>query len=97
MGVKAEALTGGFSDAVFDSQRVFKKLMNGMARPGTPQTIETAVAPPAPLATATGAVLLALCDHDTPLWLSSTLRKTAVPGWVGFHTGAIATEEKGAA
>ena len=97
MGVKAEALTGGFSDAVFDSQRVFKKLMDGMARPGTPQTIETAVAPPAPLATATGAVLLALCDHDTPVWLSSTLRKTAVPGWVGFHTGAIATEEKGAA
>lgn len=32
MGVKAEALTGGFSDAVFDSQRIFKKLMDGMAR-----------------------------------------------------------------
>ncbi len=31
MGVKAEALTGGFSDAVFDSQRIFKKLMDGMA------------------------------------------------------------------
>ncbi len=44
MSVKAEALTGGFSDAVFDSQRIFKKLMDGMARPGTPQTIETAAA-----------------------------------------------------
>ncbi|WP_425648066.1 phosphonate C-P lyase system protein PhnH [Agrobacterium leguminum] len=97
MSVKAEALTGGFSDAVFDSQRIFKKLMDGMARPGTPQTIETAVAPPSPLAPATGAVLLALCDHDTPVWLSGALRKTTVPGWIGFHTGAVPTEEKSAA
>ena len=97
MGVKAEALTGGFSDAVLDSQRVFKKLMDGMARPGTTQAVETAVFPPLPLAAATGAVLLALCDHDTPVWLSSALRKTAVPGWIGFHTGAAATEEKGTA
>ena len=97
MSVKAEALTGGFSDAVFDSQRIFKKLMDGMARPGTPQTIETAVAPPLPLAPATGAVLLALCDHDTPVWLSGALRKTTVPGWIGFHTGAVPTEEKSAA
>ncbi len=91
MSVKAEALTGGFSDAVFDSQRIFKKLMDGMARPGTPQTIETAVAPPSPLAPATGAVLLALCDHDTPVWLSVSLRKTTVPGLIGFLTGAAVT------
>lgn len=95
MGVKAEALTGGFSDAVFDSQRVFKKLMDGMARPGTTQAVETAVFPPLPLAAATGAVLLALCDHDTPVWLSSALRKTAVPGWIGFHTGASCDRRKG--
>jgi len=97
MSVEAEALTGGFSDAVFDSQRIFKKLMDGMARPGTQQTIETTVAPPTALARATGAVLLALCDHDTPVWLSGTLRKTAVPGWIGFHTGAPVAEEKAAA
>lgn len=94
MGVKAEALTGGFSDAVFDSQRIFKELMDGMARPGTAQTIETTVAPPLPLGAASGAVLLALCDHDTPVWLSGALRKTTVPGWIGFHTGAVTTEEK---
>lgn len=97
MGVQAEALTGGFSNAVFDSQRIFRKMMDGMARPGTQQTIETAVAPPFPLTKATGAVLLALCDHDTPVWLSGALRKTAVPGWIGFHTGAIATDDKRAA
>ncbi|WP_421476010.1 phosphonate C-P lyase system protein PhnH, partial [Agrobacterium tumefaciens] len=43
------------------------------------------------------AVLLALCDHDTPVWLSGALRKTTVPGWIGFHTGAVTTEEKSAA
>ncbi|MDS7595848.1 phosphonate C-P lyase system protein PhnH [Agrobacterium tumefaciens] len=94
MGIKAEALTGGFTDAVLDSQKIFKKLMDGMARPGTLQAIDGPIHPPAPLAAATGGIILALCDHDTLVWLSGAVRKSLVPSWIGFHTGAPTTEEK---
>ncbi|MGO7164216.1 phosphonate C-P lyase system protein PhnH, partial [Rhizobium johnstonii] len=40
MGLKTEALTGGFVEPVFHAQSVFKMLMDGMARPGTIQTVQ---------------------------------------------------------
>lgn len=46
MGLKTEALIGGFADPVFHAQSVFKMLMDGMARPGTIQTVQPDVAPP---------------------------------------------------
>ncbi|MBB3290817.1 MULTISPECIES: phosphonate C-P lyase system protein PhnH [unclassified Rhizobium] len=83
-----EALTGGFIDPVFDAQSVFKKAMDAMARPGTLQTVEADVAPPAPLGVAAGAIGLTLCDHDTSVWLSNSLARSSLPEWLGFHTGA---------
>ncbi|MBB3526543.1 phosphonate C-P lyase system protein PhnH [Rhizobium sp. BK456] len=94
MGLKTEALTGGFADPVFHAQSVFKMLMDGMARPGMIQTVQPEAAPPAPLGSAAGAIALTLCDHDTPVWLSQGLAKSAVPEWLGFHTGAPLTTEK---
>ncbi|MEF3131394.1 phosphonate C-P lyase system protein PhnH [Rhizobium sp. 268] len=94
MGLKIEALTGGFADPVFHAQSVFKMLMDGMARPGMIQTVQPEAAPPAPLGSAAGAIALTLCDHDTPVWLSQGLAKSAVPDWLGFHTGAPLTTEK---
>ncbi|MGO7586994.1 phosphonate C-P lyase system protein PhnH [Rhizobium ruizarguesonis] len=94
MGLKTEALTGGFAVPVFHAQSVFKMLMDGMARPGTIQTVQPDVAPPAPLGTAAGTIALTLCDHDTPVWLSQGLARSAVPEWLGFHTGAPLTTEK---
>lgn len=83
-----EALTGGFIDPVFDAQSVFKMTMDAMARPGTLQTVEADVAPPAPLGVAAGAIGLTLCDHDTPVWLSNSLARSSLPEWLAFHTGA---------
>ncbi|KKZ88033.1 carbon-phosphorus lyase subunit PhnH [Rhizobium phaseoli] len=94
MGFKTEALTGGFAEPVFHAQSVFKLLMDGMARPGTIQTVQPDVAPPVPLGVAAGAIALTLCDHDTPVWLSQGLAKSAVPEWLGFHAGAPLTTEK---
>ncbi|MGO6967717.1 phosphonate C-P lyase system protein PhnH [Rhizobium leguminosarum] len=94
MGMKTEALTGGFAEPVFHAQSVFKMLMDGMARPGTIQTVQPDVAPPAPLGIAAGTIVLTLCDHDTPVWLSQGLAKSTVPEWLGFHTGAPLTSEK---
>lgn len=94
MSTKAAAVTGGFSDAVFQSQRIFKALMDGMARPGTLKSFDLPIKPPAPLNIATGGILLTLCDHETPVWMSAPLAKSVVASWIGFHTGAPLAADK---
>ncbi|MBA4796674.1 MAG: phosphonate C-P lyase system protein PhnH [Rhizobiales bacterium] len=89
-----ESLDGGFPDAVTHAQTVFRSVMDAMAHPGSEGVIDVPVAPPAPLGVAAGALLLTLCDHDTPIWLTSVLAKSALPGWIGFHTGASLTSTK---
>lgn len=89
-----ESLDGGFPDAVTHAQTVFRRVMDAMARPGSQGVIDVPVAPPAPLGMAAGALLLTLCDHDTPIWLTPVLVKSALPGWIGFHTGASLTSTK---
>ena len=89
-----ESLDGGFPDAVTHAQAVFRSVMDAMARPGSIGVVDVAVAPPAPLGIAAGALLLTLCDHDTPIWVTPVLAKSALPGWIGFHTGASLTPTK---
>lgn len=85
----AEHMTGGFSDPVFDAQAIFRAVMDAMARPGTIQPAKARPRPPQPLSPVAAAVALALCDHDTPLWLDPVLKQAAaVANWLGFHTGA---------
>ncbi len=86
---EADTIDGGFADPVFDSQAVFKAVMDAMARPGTVLPIKSLTTPPAPLSATAAAVALTLCDHDTPVWLDTRLAESAaVYSWLGFHTGA---------
>ncbi len=94
MSTDTQAFTGGFSDPVFQSQSVFRMLMDGMARPGSVRPAEHDAGQPEPLGTAAGAIALTLCDHDTPVWLSTGLSKSAVGEWMSFHSGAPLTREK---
>lgn len=94
MDRKGDILSGGFADPVFESQSVFRKLMDGMAQPGTIHTADIRVKPPVPLGKAAGAVLLTLCDHDTPFWMNGELAKSGVPGWLAFHSGAELESDK---
>ncbi|MCJ8517871.1 alpha-D-ribose 1-methylphosphonate 5-triphosphate synthase subunit PhnH [Pseudorhizobium tarimense] len=94
MSMSARALSGGFSQPVFDAQAVFRLMMEGMSRPGTIQTVNADVGQPSPLGRAAGAVALALCDADTPVWLHSSYASSAVARWIAFHTGATTTSEK---
>jgi alpha-D-ribose 1-methylphosphonate 5-triphosphate synthase subunit PhnH len=86
--------TGGFESPVFQSQSVFKALMDGMARPGTIQAIDEGAAPPAPMGSGAGAIALTLCDHDTPVHLSMPMVEAGVPGWLAFQTGALVTDDR---
>ncbi|MDX3929576.1 MAG: phosphonate C-P lyase system protein PhnH [Shinella sp.] len=97
MNMQAQAFSGAFARPVFEAQAVFRTLMDCMARPGLVGRIAGDVQPPSPLTPAAGAVALTLCDQDTPVWLTQRLAKSALPGWLGFHTGAPVTEERQAA
>jgi alpha-D-ribose 1-methylphosphonate 5-triphosphate synthase subunit PhnH len=80
----------GFADPVGQAQACFRAVLDAMARPGTLVQAGEGVAPPAPLDPATGAVLLSLVDHDTPLWLDPVA--AASRDWIAFHCGAGFTE-----
>lgn len=94
MASSSEAFSGGFSNPVFESQSVFRMLMDGMARPGSIQTVGYDAGQPEPLRPAAGAIALTLCDHDTPVWLGAGFSKSAVTEWISFHCGAPITREK---
>ena len=89
MDIAPRSIEGGFADPVFNAQVVFRVVMDAMASPGTIQALPPLAHPPAPLSATAGAVALALCDTDTPVWLDSRLRAEAsVKAWLGFHSGA---------
>ncbi len=84
------ALEGGFADPARTAAHAFRAVMAAMARPGTLQQIAGA-RPPAPLSPAAGAVILTLCDADTPVHLAGAADCPALRDWIAFHTGAPIT------
>ena len=85
--MQTNILSGGFADATIQSAHAFRSVMEAMARPGTIQNLEGA-SPPSPLSPAAGAVLLTLCDTETPLYLAGCMDCDDVRAWVSFHVGA---------
>jgi len=87
--MEAQTIEGGFANPVFEAQATFRALMDAMAKPGTVIQGPPLPRPPAPLTPEAGAVALALCDADTPIWLDAAMREEkAVAAWLGFQTGA---------
>lgn len=81
----------------FASQRVFRNVLQAIAEPGTVFTITADAPPPSGLGAAQAAIALTLFDHETPVWLSSRLRVPPVESFLRFQTGAIITDDPGAA
>lgn len=77
-------LLPGFADPVLDAQATFRALLEAMSRPGRVLPLGEGLSPPAPLTPALGAVLLTLCDADTPVWTDAP---EDARGWIGFHCG----------
>ncbi len=92
--IHASTYAGAFSDPVFQSQSVFRSLMDAMARPGTIMPLGPSAMPPEPLGAGAGAIALTLCDDGTPVWLTNALLQSSVPAWLSFHTSASVTDVK---
>jgi alpha-D-ribose 1-methylphosphonate 5-triphosphate synthase subunit PhnH len=81
----------GFADVAIDSARVFRAIMQAMARPGLVMNASPSLAAPIPLLQTTAAVALTLCDFQTPIWLAPGLRSGEVDKYLRFHSGAPIT------
>jgi alpha-D-ribose 1-methylphosphonate 5-triphosphate synthase subunit PhnH len=81
----SSALSAGFADPVMDAQACFRSVLDAMARPGKLHSVQS-LSVPKPLCNASGAVLLTLADHETPLWLDKEV--ASAREWITFHTGA---------
>lgn len=85
---------GGFADPVFDGQAIFRALMEAFAEPGTVADLGSRVSAPAPLVPAAAAVLAALADGDTPVWMAEPQGDgEAAALWLRFQTGAPVTDD----
>jgi alpha-D-ribose 1-methylphosphonate 5-triphosphate synthase subunit PhnH len=82
-------LAAGFADPVFDSQSAFRAAMEALARPGRIRPVGTASLADAPLLPSAAALVLALCDFETPLHLSAHLGgQSGVAEYLRFHSDA---------
>jgi alpha-D-ribose 1-methylphosphonate 5-triphosphate synthase subunit PhnH len=75
----------GFADPVRDAQRTFRLMLEAMSRPGRVVEAGASVRVNG-IGPAAGAVALALCDLETPVWLDPDT--AAAAPWLRFHCGA---------
>ena len=89
-----QVLPAGLTDPVHGTQRSFRVLLDAMARPGRIHELDHVLAapPPAPLQPAAAAILMTLCDVDTPVWLSP--EAAHVSFYLRFHCGATITADQ---
>jgi alpha-D-ribose 1-methylphosphonate 5-triphosphate synthase subunit PhnH len=87
------AVAPAFNDPTRESQAVFRKVMDAVARPGTIQDLAFAPDPPQGLDRGAGAVALTLFDFETPVWLDPALRGGVAEGWMRFHCGCPLTDD----
>ena len=80
----------GFAQPVHHGQQVFRSVLQAMAYPGRVQTLSADVFEgfdSAGLGRGLGAVLLALLDGETSLWLAPALAGESAAAHLRFHTG----------
>lgn len=77
----------GFADPVFESQAAFRGCLSALATPGTVVSVGAGLEFVPALDAAASALLLALLDQDTRLWLSPGAAAGRTAASLKFHTG----------
>tara|TARA_R110001583_G_scaffold140307_2_gene292573 strand:- start:19795 stop:20403 length:609 start_codon:yes stop_codon:yes gene_type:complete len=81
-------LLPGFDHAAFDSNAVFRVILDAMSRPGRIYDRPIDIAVPDGLNAFAAATLLALADSDTTVWLSPGCATQAASRHLKFHCGS---------
>jgi alpha-D-ribose 1-methylphosphonate 5-triphosphate synthase subunit PhnH len=89
--IDLSAIGAGFDNAGVAAQQVFRDCLWALGRPGRIVEVAVRAETPAGVHPAANALLLALLDHDTRLWLSPGARQ-ADP-YLRFHTGCSVVQE----
>jgi len=82
-----------FGDPTRESQAIFRRVMDAVARPGTIYDVPFAPDAPQGLDRAAGAVALTLFDFETPVWLDPALAGGPPERWLRFHAGCPLTAD----
>ncbi len=90
------AIGPGFSDPEMASQAVFRRSLDALSRPGSVIEVQSDAGAPAGIGAAACALLLALPDQDTRLWLAPSFSDAAA-AYFRFHTGCLITSVHGEA
>ncbi|MDF0605185.1 phosphonate C-P lyase system protein PhnH [Neisseriaceae bacterium TC5R-5] len=87
------ALGAGFSNLALGSQQVFRAVLDALAHPGRAIALQHDAQTPDIANGHAAAILLALLDADTTLWLSPRLHQSDVAAYLRFHTGCTLVVE----
>jgi len=82
----------GFTNPIFDATEVFRKVLAAMSRPGEMQSIKKLCAFPDSLNSSSAAILLALADMETEVWLAPEMDSPQARDFLKFHTGCRVIE-----
>ncbi|CAM4360414.1 phosphonate C-P lyase system protein PhnH [Bordetella muralis] len=82
----------GFADTVMQSQQTFRAALQALAHPGSIHDIAVECGVPPGLSLGMTAMLLALADVDTPVWLPAETDE-AVRHYLRFHCGCPLVNE----
>jgi len=83
-----QPIPAGFSRPVFESQSTFRAVLQAMANPGRTVPMPIAAQGPQGWPGTMAALVLTLCDMDTPLWLDPVARTAEALRFLRFHCGS---------
>lgn len=86
-------LKPGFAEPVHQSQSCFRSVLEALSRPGRIMQQSNLPIPPRGLGKLQAAILLALADSDTPVWLPPDLREAEAAHYLRFHSGCPLTSD----
>ncbi len=92
-----QPIPAGFSRPVFESQGTFRAVLQAMSAPGRVVPMPVAAQGPRGWPGTMAALVLTLCDMDTPLWLDPAAASHEALRFVRFHCGSPQASEPHAA
>lgn len=90
--MQAHTLTG-FNDLSRQSNDVFRSVLNALSNPGQISSIDVDLPTPEYFDAAATAILLALADFETPLWVAPDIADGNAQTHLKFHTGCPIAED----